>query len=155
MLQKSRSCLHLAITLPAAIVNAIRDAKRTVRVQCFNFTNRTIGRALQDAHRRRIEITVLADQQQFEKGGAFILRDLKHAGITIKLDGSHTAAHNKVILIDDEGANPKIITGSFNFTQAAQKSNAENVVFIHDNKALTTAFRENWKRHWQHGVAFD
>ena len=141
--------------IAAAIVQTIREAKQSVRVQCFSFTNRAIGHALQDAHRRRLDVMILADQEQFEKGAAFILRDLKQAGISIKLDGSHAAAHNKIVLIDDGGANPKIITGSFNFTQAAQKSNAENVVLIHENKALAGAYRENWKRHWQHSVAFE
>jgi phosphatidylserine/phosphatidylglycerophosphate/cardiolipin synthase-like enzyme len=141
--------------IAGAIVQAIRDAKQSVRVQCFSFTNKAIGRALQDAQQRRIDVAILADQEQFEKGAAFILRDLKQAGVAMKLDGSHSAAHNKIMLIDDEGANPKIITGSFNFTQAAQKYNAENVVLIHNDKTLAKAYRDNWLRHWQHGVAVE
>jgi phosphatidylserine/phosphatidylglycerophosphate/cardiolipin synthase-like enzyme len=137
------------------IVQTIRKAKQSVRVQCYSFTNKAIARALLDAQRRRIEVTVLADQEQFEKGAAFVLREFKEAGVTIKLDGSHSSAHNKVILVDDAGVNPKIITGSFNFTQAAQKYNAENIVIIHDDQALATAYRENWNRHWQHAAAFE
>ncbi len=141
--------------IAAVIVQAIRDAKQNIRVQSYNFTNKAIGHALLDAHKRHVDVNILADREQFEKGAAFILRDLKQAGVPIKLDGSHSAAHNKIILIDADGANPKIITGSFNFTQAAQKSNAENVVLIHNDNTLAKAYRDNWQQHWQHGIAFE
>ena len=141
--------------IASVIVQAIRDAKHSVRVQSFNFTNKAIGRALQDAQRRGIEVSILADQEQFEKGAAFVVRDLKAAGIQVKLDGAHRAAHNKIMLIDDDGINPKIITGSFNFTQAAQKSNAENIVLIHNDKVLAQAYRDNWQQHWQHSIAIE
>ena len=141
--------------IAGAIVAAIRDAKKTINVQCYSFTNKAIGHALLEAHRRHIEISVLADREQFEHGAAFIVRDLKQAGIQVKLDGTHGAAHNKIILIDADGANPKIVTGSFNFTQAAQKFNAENVVMIYNDKNLAQAFRDNWQQHWQHGIAFE
>ena len=39
----------------------------------------------------------------------------------------------------------RIITGSFNFTAAAQKSNAENLLII-DDPALAAEYRANWER---------
>ena len=139
----------------AAITQAIRGAKQNVRVQAYIFTNKAIARALQDASRRGIDVTLLADREQFERGGGFLLRDLKHAGVTVMLDGEHAAAHNKVMLIDAEGANPVVITGSFNFTQAAQKYNAENVVLIYGDRSVAKAYRDNWQWHWQHGTKFE
>ncbi len=139
----------------AVIIEAIRSAKQTVRVQAFNFTNKAIARALQEARRHRVDVKVLADQEQFEKGAAFLLRDLKQAGVHVRLDGEHAAAHNKVMLIDTHGRNPIVITGSFNFTQAAQKYNAENVVLIYDDRTLAKAYDENWQRHWRHGISFE
>lgn len=141
--------------IAGAIIAAIHDAKQSIQVQCYSFTNKAIGRALLEAHRRRIDVKILADKEQFEKGASFVLRDLKLMGVQIKLDGAHRAAHNKVMLIDGNAAKTKIITGSFNFTQAAQKYNAENVALIHDDKMLAKAFDENWKQHWQHAVAFE
>ncbi len=141
--------------IAAVIIQAIRGAKQTIRVHVFSFTNKAIARALQDASQRRIEVTLLADREQFERGAGFLLRDLKQAGVNVMLDGEHASAHNKVMLIDAEGANPVVITGSFNFTQAAQKYNAENVVLIYDERTLAKAYQENWQRHWQHGIHFD
>lgn len=141
--------------IAAVIIQAIRGAKQTIRVHVFSFTNKAIARALRDASQRRIEVTLLADREQFERGAGFLLRDLKQAGVNVMLDGEHASAHNKVMLIDAEGANPVVITGSFNFTQAAQKYNAENVVLIYDERTLAKAYQENWQRHWQHGIHFD
>jgi phosphatidylserine/phosphatidylglycerophosphate/cardiolipin synthase-like enzyme len=62
------------------------------------------------------------------------------------LDGNFQAAHNKVIVIDAAEAHPVTITGSYNFTVAAQRSNAENVVVLRDNAAVAKAYRDNWLR---------
>jgi phosphatidylserine/phosphatidylglycerophosphate/cardiolipin synthase-like enzyme len=43
-------------------------------------------------------------------------------------DAAVSIAHNKVMVIDDN----TVITGSFNFTAAAQRSNAENLLVILD-----------------------
>jgi phosphatidylserine/phosphatidylglycerophosphate/cardiolipin synthase-like enzyme len=62
------------------------------------------------------------------------------------LDGNFQAAHNKVIVIDAELARATTITGSYNFTIAAQRSNAENVVVLRDNSPVARAYRDNWRR---------
>ena len=41
--------------------------------------------------------------------------------------------------------------GSYNFTLAAQRSNAENVVVLHDNEPVARAYRDNW-RHLKAGA---
>jgi phosphatidylserine/phosphatidylglycerophosphate/cardiolipin synthase-like enzyme len=137
------------------ISQAIGSAKQTIRVQAYSFTNKVIARALQDAARRRIDVKLLADREQFERGAGLLLRDIKQAGAVVMLDGDHGAAHNKVMLIDADGTNPIVITGSFNFTQAAQKYNAENVVLIYDDRVIAKAYSENWARHWKHGSVFE
>jgi phosphatidylserine/phosphatidylglycerophosphate/cardiolipin synthase-like enzyme len=134
------------------IAQAISEARRQVLVQAFTFTNRFIARALLDAARRGVEVQVIADREQFEKGAAYRLADLKAGGIKVWLDGEHAAAHNKIVLIDAGQARPIVITGSFNFTQAAQKQNAENVLLIDGNAALAKAYLENWQRHRAHAT---
>jgi phospholipase D len=41
-----------------------------------------------------------------------------------------------------------VITGSFNFTNAAQKRNAENVLFV-ESTDVATAYREDWIKHFE------
>ena len=42
-----------------------------------------------------------------------------------------------------------ILTGSFNFTKAAEDSNAENLLVI-DDAALAKKYTANWKAHLEH-----
>ncbi len=46
-----------------------------------------------------------------------------------------------------------VITGSFNFTNAAEKKNAENLLIIHDRK-LAEKYVKNWHEHAQHSHAY-
>jgi phosphatidylserine/phosphatidylglycerophosphate/cardiolipin synthase-like enzyme len=148
--------LRLAFTpehnASAEIARAVRAAKKQVLVQAFSFTNKMIGRALVDAHRRGVQVMVLADRGQFERGNAFVVADLKSAGINVLLDGAHESAHNKVMVIDNGLAENVVVTGSFNFTRAAQKSNAENVLIFAGNAALAKAYADNWARHRAHAT---
>ena len=72
-----------------------------------------------------------------------------NSGIDVKLDRAHALAHNKVMIIDGE----TVITGSFNFTKAAETKNAENVLIISD-KDLAARYTENWRKHEAHSVVY-
>ena len=74
---------------------------------------------------------------------------LLNVGIPTKIDAQHSIAHNKVMIIDGE----TVITGSFNFTKAAEKSNAENLLVIRDVK-LASLYTRNWQEHAQHSEAY-
>jgi phosphatidylserine/phosphatidylglycerophosphate/cardiolipin synthase-like enzyme len=72
-----------------------------------------------------------------------------HSNIPVKIDAAHAIAHNKVIVIDEE----IVITGSFNFTKAAEEKNAENLLVIRDKK-LAERYTENWQEHERHSEAY-
>jgi phosphatidylserine/phosphatidylglycerophosphate/cardiolipin synthase-like enzyme len=61
----------------------------------------------------------------------------------------YAIAHNKVIVIDSE----TVLTGSFNFTKAAQEKNAENLLIIRD-PALAAQYTQNWDTHRQHSQPY-
>jgi len=46
-----------------------------------------------------------------------------------------------------------VITGSFNFTTAAERQNAENLLVIRD-KALAARYAENWQAHAAHSARY-
>ena len=71
-------------------------------------------------------------------------------GIPVFIDSKHAIAHNKVILIDDSA----IITGSFNFTKAAEERNAENLLVIENKPALMQAYRRNFDQHLRHSEVY-
>lgn len=73
-----------------------------------------------------------------------------HAGITTFIDAKHAIAHNKLIIIDGE----TVITGSFNFTKAAEEKNAENLIILND-KNIAQLFADNWNKHKAHSQQYD
>ncbi len=58
--------------------------------------------------------------------------------------------HSKVIVIDPNGDNPIVITGSHNFSAAASGKNDENMVIIRGDKALATAYAVNVQSVYDH-----
>lgn len=122
------------------IVNAIRESKRSIYIQAYSFTSRPIARALLEAQKRKVKIYIIFDKIQL-KGSESLFKRFIFYKTPIWIDDQLSIAHNKVMILDEQ----MIITGSFNFTFAAQKKNAENVLLISD-KNLAQAYLKNWKK---------
>ncbi len=140
--------LYLGFTPPqgvaANIVKAIDQAQREVLVQAYGFTHNAIAQAVIRAHRRGLKVQVLLDQKS-ESTNRYVMGLFQEAGVSVRLDGAHAIAHNKVIVIDSE----VVVTGSFNFTNSAETRNAENVLILRA-EALALSYRDNWHQHWAH-----
>lgn len=132
------------------IVHAIDHAQKQVLVQTFSFTNRGIAEALISAKQRGVDVRVVTDAEQIRKMERSKVPTIASGGVPVFVDSLHASAHNKVMVIDAGSANPVVITGSFNFTHAAQFKNAENLLIFRGNRELTAAYRENWLRHREH-----
>lgn len=138
----------------AIIVNALRLAKQTIRVQAFSFTSNEIAFALIAAERREVDVQIIADGEQAQKLENSKLALMHRAGIKIWLDAQHQSAHNKIMIIDEDSARPALITGSMNFTYSGQFKNAENVLILRGDKSLAASYAANWQRHRNHAHLF-
>jgi phosphatidylserine/phosphatidylglycerophosphate/cardiolipin synthase-like enzyme len=136
------------------IVHAIDEAKKQVLVQAFSFTSREIATALIHAHRRGIDVQLIADLGQTEKIERNRISEIAAGGVPVLIDSRHVAAHNKVMIIDAGTPNAALVTGSFNFTYGAQKNNAENLLVFRGNAQLVQAYAENWQRHRIHASPY-
>ena len=133
--------------IPALIVQRVAEAKKSVRVQAYLFTDRRIANALLAARKRGVEVTLIGDQSQHEAGGVKYLDALKRAGVNVYLNGNFAASHNKVIIVDGGEPGATVITGSYNFTHSAQAKNAENVVVISGDATVAGRFVDNFEKH--------
>jgi phospholipase D len=79
-----------------------------------------------------------------------VLPNLEKQHIDIKIDYLPSIAHNKIIIIDGKIT----ITGSFNFSHAAQFKNAENVLIIQD-VGLAKQYINNWLSREKVSVSVD
>jgi phosphatidylserine/phosphatidylglycerophosphate/cardiolipin synthase-like enzyme len=125
----------------AAIVAEIASAKTSLLVQAYSFTSTAIIEAIANAKERGVDVHVILDASNDTDrytGATYLLNH----GITPLIDYKPAIAHNKVMVIDGRD----VVTGSFNFTKAAQTSNAENVLFVHDEPAVAKAYTDNWHR---------
>lgn len=128
------------------VIAAIDGAASEVLVQAYSFTDHAIARALVRARQRGVKVRVVADREQARTLPQNVLPDLVAGGVEVWLDGNFQAAHNKVIIIDADAVHATTITGSYNFTFAAQRGNAENVIVLRDNAPVARAYRYNWER---------
>jgi len=142
--ERPRVCFSPEEDCTGWITQEIDKAQKSVQVQAFSFTSLPIAQALAAAEKRGVSVEVILDRKNFLE--EFTQKSvLSKADIPVDLDGSHSTAHNKVILIDGK----TVITGSFNFTKAAQEKNAENLIIVHDPE-LAQAYSKNWQFHRAH-----
>jgi phosphatidylserine/phosphatidylglycerophosphate/cardiolipin synthase-like enzyme len=113
-------------------------------VQAYSFTSAPIAKVLVEAHRRGVEVKVILEQKC--EYAPLLLGHFSGAHGRAGVD-RRRARHraNKVMVIDEA----TVITGSFNFTKAAEEHNAENLLIIHD-PVLAARYTENWHKHLEH-----
>jgi phosphatidylserine/phosphatidylglycerophosphate/cardiolipin synthase-like enzyme len=129
--------------ITAMIVGELNSAEKSIEVQAYSFTNPEIAKALVEAHRRGVKVRVILDKSQ-QNGKYSSATFLSNAGITVHIDKAFQIAHNKIMIIDDR----HLITGSFNFTKAAEQSNAENCLLFRGNQSLVNIYKANWQWRW-------
>jgi phosphatidylserine/phosphatidylglycerophosphate/cardiolipin synthase-like enzyme len=132
-----------------AIVAVLNSAKTSILVQAYSFTSAPIAKALEDAHKRHVNVQVILDKSQRSErysSATFIANE----GIPTYIDAAHKIAHNKVIVVDGK----TVITGSFNFTKSAEEGNAENLLIISNSPDLAQIYTTNWKEHLGHSEQY-
>jgi phosphatidylserine/phosphatidylglycerophosphate/cardiolipin synthase-like enzyme len=120
------------------LVQAIGSAKQSILVQAYSFTSKPIADALVDAKHNGVDVKVILDKSQVKERNS-VLGYLASQQIPIWIDNRVAIAHNKVMIFDEQS----VSTGSFNFTNSAQKRNAENLLILKDS-ALAQQYAKNW-----------
>jgi phosphatidylserine/phosphatidylglycerophosphate/cardiolipin synthase-like enzyme len=107
------------------IIAEVSASTGTIHFMAFSFTEDSLGDAMIAAGQRGVTI-----QGVFERTGSETefseMRRLFCAGMDVRQDGNSGIMHHKVIIVDGQ----TVITGSFNFSSNATRSNDENVVII-------------------------
>lgn len=131
-----------------AITNELGKAKTSVLIQAYSFTSAPIAGAVVAAHRRGVKVQVVLDKSQ--RTANYSSADfLANSGVPVLIDDKHAIAHSKTIIIDGK----TVLTGSFNFSKAAEESNAENLLILSDPE-LAKTYTSNWTAHAVHSVKY-
>ena len=124
----------------ALALESIKVAKEQICLHAYSFTSKPITSALIAAHERGVKVAVMADRRE-SKQRYCRLRELADAGIPVYIDKVAGLAHNKVIIVDDQW----VVTGSFNWSAAAEERNAENILCI-KSRELNRIYYKNWEK---------
>lgn len=93
-----------------------------------------------EAKKRDVDVQVLLDKSQPTAKGSQLPLLLQN-DVPVAIDSVSGIAHNKVMIFDGQ----KVLTGSFNFSHAADSRNAENVLIIQDQE-LAQIYKTNWDK---------
>lgn len=133
------------------VLKTINTAQKSIRLAAYSFTSPKVVRALLDAKRRGVDVRVVADDKGNQsKAGVAALNLLAGARIPTRLNGAYAIHHDKYIVADGL----HVQTGSYNYSQAAAKSNSENVIVIWHNDALAAAYLRHWQSRFDEGINY-
>jgi phosphatidylserine/phosphatidylglycerophosphate/cardiolipin synthase-like enzyme len=132
------------------VLSGIDSAQKSILVAAYSFTSKPISAALLDAHRRGVDVRVVADAKANGKRYTAATYLANH-DVPVRLNDKYAILHDKFMVID--GAT--IETGSFNYTAAAANKNAENVLVLRDMPEMAARYTKEWQRLWDEGVALE
>lgn len=135
--------------IAVAISDRLSRAEKTLDIMAYGISEPTITTAVAAAHRRGVSIRLLVDRTQTSPQQS-TAPDLSRSGVLLKTDRWEPLMHNKVMIIDRR----TVITGSYNFSASAENRNAENLLFIDDEK-IAALFLKNFELHWQHSDPYE
>ncbi len=124
------------------IVRLFETARKSADVCVFTITDDRIKEAMLAAHRRKIAIRIISDDDKSYDLGSDI-KQLGREGVPVRVDQSEYHMHNKYALFDDR----RLLTGSYNWTRSASRNNAENFIVTGDTH-LVTAYSRSFVKLW-------
>lgn len=124
------------------VISSIRKAKKSAFVAVYCFTSKAIAKELIIAAERGVQVKVILDgKQSRDKNSMFKFLQEKH--INVRRNYRYAIMHHKFMIID----NHILQLGSFNYTNSAEKRNAENVLVIDDDN-LAHVYLKEWQKLW-------
>jgi len=125
------------------ILKTINLAEKSIHVAAYSFTSKPVATALLAAHKRGVDVRVVADAKS-NGGGYTAATFLANEGVPVRLNAYYAIMHNKFMVVDGRD----LQTGSFNFTASAANKNAENVLVLRDVPELAARYDQEWQRLW-------
>jgi phospholipase D len=127
------------------VVYWIERANNSIHILIYSFTLDIIGNALIKAKQNKpnLDIRIVWDASSSKETGSEYQK-LLNAGLQIHIDHRSGLLHDKVAIIDDH----IVLTGSFNWSNAANNTNRENLIII-NSQTWAAAYEQNFQQNWQ------
>jgi phosphatidylserine/phosphatidylglycerophosphate/cardiolipin synthase-like enzyme len=126
------------------VIETIGTARQSIRLAAYAFTSKPIAHALLAAKRRGVDVQAVLDKSNLkERYGA--AQFLANTGIPVRIDSEYTVMHDKFMVIDSH----TVQTGSFSYTSASAKENAENAMVVRNHASFASEYDNEWRRLWK------
>ena len=136
----------------ALVVKVLASAQQTIRLAGYSFTSPAVVKGLLDAKRRDVDVKVLLDDRGNRGQASLVaMRMITEANIPLRVISAYAIHHDKYIVVDGRHTE----TGSFNYSQAAARSNSENVLVVWNNPGIAQRFLQHWESRWKQGIEVD
>ncbi len=121
------------------VLDELYDARESIHFLAYSYTRDDFAEAMIELSQNGVLVQGVfdADQVRSNTGGEF--DNLRSTGLDVRLDGLSGLMHHKVMIIDRR----VVITGSYNFSGNAERSNDENLIII-DNAQVAEQFMQQF-----------
>jgi len=126
----------------------ISRANVSIHILIYSFTLDSISDALIEAHDRGVDVKVVFEKQQITRYSEY--QKLKAAGIEVRNDTNSAYMHDKIMIIDGI----IVITGSYNYSTRAEKSNNENLIIILSDD-VANIYEQEFEKIWKQSKGQD
>lgn len=123
------------------IIERIEEAQSSIVFCIYAFTMEEIASALISAFQRGITVHGIFDEGTIHDSPTQYY-NLVDAGVDVRIDPCPYAFHHKFMVIDKDGENPIVITGSGNWSYSGSYYNDENFLIIHSGTIAETYYEE-------------
>ncbi len=128
------------------IETALRSAQTEALFGAFSFTKNELGNALVDVHEAAVSVRGIMENIS-DNGAEY--EHLLTNGVNVRHHNLSGDFHHKYGVVDayDWASDPTVVTGSHNWSVAAETVNDENTLILHD-PVLATLFKAEFETRW-------
>lgn len=121
----------------------IQIAKKSIDLCIFSYTNDDLSGEIMKAHERGVNVRIITDDEAMKGKGADA-KAMADKGVSVRCDSEERFhMHNKFMIVD----RMLVLTGSFNWSFQAVKSNQENVIVV-DGDYFIGKYVEEFEKLW-------
>jgi len=126
------------------IVATLKNAKESIYFAAFTFTSQPISQEVIDRYQAGVKVEGIYEKRQVSAGSDQSYNLLTQDKLPVLFDGNRYTMHDKFFVIDHQ----IVITGSFNYTKAANTENDENLLILHSPQIAEQYYNE-FVKIWQ------
>ncbi|MBQ7450049.1 hypothetical protein IJS77_01430 [bacterium] len=129
--------------ITSQLLPIINNAKKSIYIEAFVFTHKTLANSIIAAKNRGVEIKIIVDATNTSPSSSSMVKTLRANGVPVKIENFAGKMHMKTIIVDDD----YFIAGSMNLSNSGENYNDENVLFI-KNKQINSNAKKFFNYLW-------